>query len=362
MSVFNLSKINKDEFNIVSKDGLNLIFPQKNKWNWKSEERWFRSIILDDDGKIVSCSFPKFGNFGEFLNDTETLKNDLKNNSLVKWTHKEDGTLCVRSVINGKVVLRTRGTMYGETYYERFKQIAEVKYPKILDCNWVPDITLLFEYISPDNMIVVRHKEDDLIFLGAVNHNPSIVVWENVEKIAVDGKLRLVELKCLPNNTMDLLNEVKEWRTEGVVARCCNDQVFVKIKSAWYLANHRMKYSMNYNTIVEFIYDAEIKDEKMLVDKLRECEYDFEIIEGAKEFYKQYTIAKEIIDGDVVVAKNIIASINLDGLSETERRKSFAKVACSQPGFIKSVMFCLYDGKTDSVNSLIKKSLLSGDK
>ncbi len=367
-----LSSIDLAEFKLVRDGGLVLVIPKKNKWDWTSEERWLRSVVVDaNTGRIVSCSWPKFGNYGEFRDDTEILNRALADGSPVLFTHKEDGSLCIRSVVDGKVVMRTRGTISGgesddgsETYGEKFRRVAAAKYPRLLDPTWMADdVSLLLEYVAPDNAVVVRYREEDLIFLGGVDHvGPNILPWGIAKIIAAEGKLRLVELKELPSDPLRLLEEVKEWRTEGVVAR--HMQVLVKVKSAWYLANHRMKFSMKYKTIVEFVDLSGVADEDALVAKLREYDYDFEVVEGGREFYRRYERAKETADyqraeaHDMFLAAKSLAS-GLQPDDKVAERKEFARIACAQPPVVKSMMFALYDGRTERVDAMVRKLILT---
>ena len=370
-AVLDLSAVDRSEFKVVSESGLNLVFPKKNKWDWTEEEKWLRSVVVDDSGLIVSCSWKKFGNFGEFLSETDALKTALAKGEIVRFTHKEDGSLCIRSVVGDQVIMRTRGTMFGgesddgsETYGEKFRRVAAAKYPKLLDSTWMTGCSLLLEYVAPDNAVVVRYKEEDLIFLGGVEHEgPSILPWDPVVWIANDGGLRLVDLKELPTDPVKLLEEVKEWRTEGVVARCDSDQVFVKVKSAWYLANHRMKYSMTYESIVEFSERAAVKDEDTLVTKLREYDYDFEVVESAREFYRRYVTAR----GAALYQQAEATELHHDTMlfiktlqcPEAAKRKYFAQVACAKTPAIKSMMFALYDGRTERVDAMVRKLTLT---
>jgi hypothetical protein len=369
-AVLNLSAVDRTEFKVVSENGFHLVCPRKNKWNWVDGDRWLRSVVVDNSGRIVSCSWPKFGNFGEFRADTETLERILAKGGLVRFTHKEDGSLCVRSVVGGRVVMRTRGTLAGgesddgkEAYGERFRRVAVSKYPKLLDPSWMSDVSLLLEYISPDNTVVVRHKEEDLVFLGGVEHGePSIIPWPDVAKIAIIGGLRLVELRELPSDLLELLREVNEWRTEGVVARCDGDQVLVKVKSAWYLANHRMKYSMNYKIIVEFIDLSGVLSEDELVARLREYDYDFEIVEGGREFYRRYVAARDEAlalraKAEMLYSDPAWMTILFD--TETARRKYFARIACAQPNPVRSMMFALYDGRMGQIDAMVRQLILT---
>jgi hypothetical protein len=51
-----LSKVDRAEFKIMSENGLHLVCPKKNKWDWTQDEKWLRSVVVDDTGRIVSCS------------------------------------------------------------------------------------------------------------------------------------------------------------------------------------------------------------------------------------------------------------------------------------------------------------------
>jgi len=178
-----------ENFNIVSDKNLHLVYPRRNLWEWKEKEKWLRSIIVDDDGFVVSCSWKKFGNYDEFKNDTHMLNKSLKN-GVVRFTNKEDGSLCIRSVVNNEVILRTRGTIFGipkvddgekETFAVRFKEVAKNKYPILLDNSFLLDRSLMFEYVSPDNVIVIPYLNEDLIFLGFVIHKDlRIGTWEEM--------------------------------------------------------------------------------------------------------------------------------------------------------------------------------------
>jgi len=369
-----ISKIRSD-FKIATQDGLTLVCPKKNLWDWEEDEKWLRSVVVDNNGFVVSCSWKKFGNYGEFVTDTSSLDHALASNRPVIFSHKEDGSLAIRSIIDGRVIFRTRGTMFGgeatddePSFGERFKLVATQKYPKLLDNTWLTDRSLLFEYVAPSNTIVVRYKSEDLIFLGFVMHNDlRIGEWEELEEVADVGNLNLVRLHELPSDPIKLIEEVKVWKDEGVVVRCEDqkgnpDQNFVKIKSAHYLANHRMKFSMRYPTIVEFVESANIKNESQLVTELQACDYDWEIIESAKEFYEQYLSfcqAWVVLLGSATILANEFFTEHPDAdRTDPAVRKEFAKVACSQKGLIRTIMFCIYDDKNDRLHALSRKFIL----
>lgn len=373
-AVLDLGKVDRSEFKVVDdpQRNLHLVFPKKGKWDWKDEEKWLRSVVVDGTGLIVSCSWKKFGNYGEFLDETDILKRELECGGPVRWTEKMDGSLCIRSVVGGEVIMRTRGTLYGGAstddeegripFGDRFRKVAQEKYPRLLDPTWVPEgKSLLLEYISPDNVVVVRNKEEDLVFLGGVDHcGPSILTWEETLELAVEGGLRTVGLRELPHNPLLMLEEVKGWKgSEGVVVRCCRDQIFVKVKSDWYKANHLMKSQMNYLTIAEFLEQSDIQSEQQLEEFLHSFEYDFEIIESAKVLYARCKVAEGLALDMRQEAERKLKEFEASGGAliepQSAKRKEYAKIACTQRPVIKSMMFSLYDGKEQQVKNMIRK-------
>jgi len=358
-----LSKVRSD-FKRISDGNLTLIVPKKNVWDWSKDERFLRSVVIDNNGYVVSCSWPKFGNFGEFTEDTKILEEDLEDGSEVRWSHKEDGSLCIRSVINNKVILRTRGTLYGgesnetESYKEKFFRTAN-KYPKLLDPNWMNDRSLLFEYVAPDNLVIITYTEEDLIFLGFVYHNLQIGKWKEVEEIAKENNLNLVRLHNLPRDPIKVLEIIKTWKEEGVVARCNKDQIMVKVKSAHYLAKHRMKFSINYKFMVEFAELSGIISEEDLINELKLCDYDFEIIEIAIPFFYRYKKSVDYVNKILKEAKKIINSFSSTKKDKIGIRKDLAISISKKDGIVKSFVFLLYDNKLDRIQNLRKKIILN---
>jgi hypothetical protein len=312
---------------------------------------------------VVSCGWPKFGNYGEFHEDTISLDKALEGGEVL-FTHKHDGSLAIRSVINGKVIFRTRGTLFGgeetedgkESFGVRFERAA-AKYPLLLDPNWNSDISLLFEYVSPHNKIVLRYDFEDLIFLGFVRHNLTMGKWQEVKEVAQDGNLRLVEIHELPHNPKQLLEIIKDWEDEGVVARCCDSQVMVKVKSAAYLCKHRLISNMTYNFVIELISLTQVVSQDQFVEELKKNDLDFETIEEGIKFYKRYEQELQKFEESFEEARRLFNSFSTDSIG-AERRKQFAILACKQAGVIRPLMFALYDCKEKPIQQLRKKAIM----
>lgn len=383
-----IEAVDQEEFKVVAENGLVLVHPRKNKFDWSDNERWLRSVVVRaSNGTIVSTGWPKFGNDGEFAEDSHRLRQALERGEPVRFTYKEDGSLCIRDVVDGQVMMRTRGTMWGgergddglPSFGERFAAVARQRYPQLLDPSWhAHGASLLFEYVGPDNRVVVRYNESDLILLGIVDHTklewcegvrrPVIRSWPETAEFAQREGLRAAETADLPMSITAVVSAVEGRRAEGIVVRCRRtpesgeDQILVKVKSAWYLANHRMRHSMNYQRILEFVEANGIRDEAGLVALLKKMDFDFEIIQDAKQLFALYAAAIERADCYEREAARLLAEFEADcqSVDGKEKRKQLAAMACAQPVSVKSMIFALYDGNTETLDKIRARIVASG--
>ena len=120
-----------------------------------------RGTILDDDFNLVAKGFDKFYNYEE-LSDEEFPFLDSTNLSVTK---KLDGSLIIMFKVGGELVFSTRGSFYS------CQAIAAQKlYDDLYGGLDIPDgKTYLFEYIGPDNRIVVSYENNDLVLLSVVD-------------------------------------------------------------------------------------------------------------------------------------------------------------------------------------------------
>ena len=130
-----------------------------------------------------------------------------------------------------------------------------------------------------------------------------------------------------------------------------------------------MKFSMNYQTMVEFIESAEITSESKLEKELRDCDYDWEIINMAKEYYRRYVDTVRIVDNALLEAETILEVFNTlwfefyyQPNNEKQKRKSFAKIVRTRSNLVRSISFCLYDNKTERLHNLCRRFILTEGK
>lgn len=263
-----MSKIDTELFRVVEKDDLRLITPLADMSNdsirWTPENVWHRSRMETLGGKTVSQGYAKFWNLEcgpDFAKiTTKDVLDAIRNGSKIVATLKVDGSLLIRSVYRNKLILRTRGAMGYEHHeataaeMETFKQ----RYPRLFDTSLYDErIHLLFEWVTPNNQIVVRYEQPELFLLGAIKENHGGVkrylTIEELQPIALDLGIRLVE--------HFEISSIKDWyhfyqaaidhrEIEGYVLRMEGEQKLVKVKAKLYLAKHALKSELSFKKMI----------------------------------------------------------------------------------------------------------------
>lgn len=340
-------------FSVTDHGGLRLIVPRKDKFDWAEEERFYRSVVVDGDGRPVSVGFPKFFNAGEHPGDTAALEASLAGGR-VWFTEKMDGSLIIRSVVDGQVILRTRGTIDGGTDHgPAVRRLVADRYPQLLDPALEPDRSLLLEFVSPQFPIVLNYAEPDLILLGANRNLPgSLLDRPGVESLGADIRVPVTPAHDLPRELEDLLAAVRDWPDrEGVVAICDDGQTLVKIKGAKYLAAHALRFAFTPRRVAEFAVEKGLRSEADFLAAIRNEGYDWEVADEAKRSFETVQVAWADADRQLAQARLFV---------EEHRhlpRKEFAAMAVAE-GSIRSTLFALLDGKDERAENDLRDRLI----
>lgn len=242
-----LSTINRDQFmchtHLVGDEMVMLVQPCHIGCEWNGINDIFRSSVWDMEGNLVSASFKKFVNWGE-KPAIYPVPTSLKGAHLME---KVDGSALIFSRWKGKTIIRTRGTVDArkqengheidflcEKYAKFFKSL------ELLDTN---DVSYIFEWQSPTNVIVINYGvEPDMVLTGIVGHHDySYFSQEELDFVAELNNLRRPKTYSY-DSIDDLRAAVESFKgTEGVCVYYQNDQKILKLKSAWYLYLHRAK-------------------------------------------------------------------------------------------------------------------------
>ena len=361
--VLNTRLVDPKSFIIQQIEDYTFIHPKHTKWDWTQEELRLRSVAVDRQGRVVSSGFPKFFNAGERPADDAKLEAVLSNGEDVFFTEKLDGTLMIRSVLpDSRVIFRTRGTWNGGDFAPVAFGLSVKRYPVLLEPTFMAEWSLLFEYVGPENLIVIAYSEPELHFLGAIRHaDLHLMPVEQIHEFASEHGLRAAPLLELPRDLKGLQQTVREWGDrEGVVARLHRGQLLIKVKSARYLALHAMRANMSYDLIAEYARGADVRSEEDLEAGLRELGYDYELRQTAKFLFRTYLEQVTRSEGALATAQRLHAEFlaQVDDptnppADERERRKRFAMQATRQPAPLQPVLFSLYDGRLERAQALL---------
>lgn len=279
----------EEGFNIVPNTfcGLDcyLITPEIDA-KWNDNNLFYRSLITDREGNILSSGFPKFFNYGE----KPACYPNPENFNDWKLEDKIDGSLLIADYVNDEFSMRTRGTVSysSQENYKDFELLPE-KYPKVVEfLKENSHLSLLFEIVTPNNVIVVRPQQIEFYFIGAINKNgmcvvssPDLVeIWRKIGQMPTPQSYHFLNSKDLSN----IAETIKHWKgKEGIVISYNNGQNRIKLKSDWYLFCHRVKSQLNSRSnLIEYYVDSEMPSCIDFYKKI-ETEFDFEIALQLKE-------------------------------------------------------------------------------
>lgn len=270
---------------IVAGDECILITPNDMGTTWNDDNARFRScIVRKSDNFVVSQGFAKFCNFAE-KPDFQPWNHDWT----IEARHKLDGSLLIVSKYKGQLICRTRGTVDARQLDNGHEiDLLIAKYPKAFDNNWLDaeGYSLLFEWTTPNNVIVLReHAEPTLTLLGIVHHwSCGYFAQKDVDAFAQEiGVNRPVRYHY--NSIMEVIEDVDAWKgAEGVVLYSPDGQTLKKIKAAEYLVAHRAKSSLSSrNNLIDYFFengcDLSNIDWEILVlveDSLREVGLEYQ--------------------------------------------------------------------------------------
>lgn len=127
--------------------------------DWDDLTRICRGLVTDGDGNVISRPFPKFFNWGE----PEAPGPEITQSPF--WAFdKMDGSLIVVGEQDGEAVVSTKGS-FNTWHSEKAREMLQ---------GWKPikGSTAIFEFIHPDNRIVVDYGDtEELVLLGAVENS-----------------------------------------------------------------------------------------------------------------------------------------------------------------------------------------------
>jgi len=336
----------EEYFNIVENKFCDLdcyLITPKIDAKWNSNNLFYRSLITDKDRNVLSSGWPKFFNHGEKIN----CYPNPENFSDWKCDEKKDGSLIICDHVNSQFSMRTRGAVsYSTQKNAKDFELLPQKYPKAADfLKENQHLSLLFEIVTPNNVIVIRPKDVEFYLLGAINKNDMTIVssgdlteiWREIGNIPTPKTYVFNDIGDLSK----ISEYIKNWKgEEGIVISYNNGQNRIKLKSDWYLFCHRVKSQLSSTkNLIEFYIEKEMPCYNVFY-KIIETEFDYEIAVQLKDELEKICEAgekaKKYIDHILEVVHDI---------RKVETRKDQAIMIKRNFKENSSFVFSVLDGK-----------------
>lgn len=237
-----------------------------------------RGLVFDGyTGEILSRPFHKFFNVNEKEETQEHLEGILDGVAYEKL----DGSMVRPVKLASGIRWMTKMGITDTAMQAEVFVAKHPKYTKFASVCLANDITPIFEYIGPNNRIVVDYSEENLILL-AMRHNHSgtyvNLEWHSVRGDLIKQGIPTVRIRGLKN-----LGEGEE----GVVITKPNGHR-VKLKTDWYVKLHKTKDLLSSERhLVRHILEDTLDDLiPLLPDKDKEYVQDYQhyFNEGFKEW------------------------------------------------------------------------------
>lgn len=224
---------------------------------WSKDNLIFRSSVWSSNGEPVSLSFKKFFNWGE-RTDLGYTPFSVSANGGCQFVEKIDGsTLCV-SHYKGQLIARTRGTL-DATQLDNGYEIASLKERYPLAFSYTSqhgNLSLIFEWVSPVNKIVIDYPEPDIYLTGVINHSDySLWAQKDLDALAIQFGVKRPPTYYF-KSIKEMLNNVSLFSgKEGVCVYCNRGQDIRKVKSEWYCKLHSFKSDMaSIENVIDYFF------------------------------------------------------------------------------------------------------------
>jgi RNA ligase len=341
----NLADINREQF--IFKEGefcsipAILVGPAHIGCKWTQQNKHLRSSIWSLDGELLSAGFKKFVNLGENPENFPVPQN-LENTDLID---KIDGSCCIVDSYKFQVSMRTRGTFSYITQknFADFELCLE-KYPNIQRlARQHPIISWIYEIVTPNNQIILRYPEVDMILIGAITKTD----YRLLSQQALDEIANTHNFKRPKRYNFTSLNSLCDYVKDAKgIEGCClysnNGQEIHKLKSQEYLFKHRLKDELRNP---ERVLDLWLNTGKLgfieFVDYITN-NFDCEIYESVKEEVIKITTAAIKVQNVLFLAKSFI---NVIREYPTRKEQALAITESYKHQNMCGIMFNLLDNK-----------------
>lgn len=218
------------------------------------------TFVFNEDGSLFKryLLLHKFFNLNQVPESQYSLVADLGIRSIY---NKEDGS--VASFIrlpNGSVLGKSKMSFESDQaagMNRLYKSNVDLK--RFVDWSLDNDYVAVFEYVAPNNRIVLRYLDEELILLRLRDNKTG--EYLDLSKLSKEiGSLKVAPSDvAVLDDLIDLSHSVED--KEGWIIEFANG-LFIKIKTSWYVSLHGLLTDDLYreHVLVKYILDEKIDD------------------------------------------------------------------------------------------------------
>jgi T4 RnlA family RNA ligase len=290
--------------------------PLENKPEVKAFEMRGLTFVFNKDGSLYKrfVLLEKFFNLNQVANSMYSI---VKNYKIKFISNKEDGSIAsFIKLPNGKIIGRSKMGFDNDQangINRVYKTNKDIK--SFVDWCLSNDIIAVFEYVAPQNRIVLRYSEEELILLRLRDNKTGnhIDIREHLDKI---GSIKIAPFE---DDIRDLDHLIELTATqvdkEGSIVTCEDEfgkDFFFKIKCPWYMERHGLLTTDIYreHIIIGYILDDKIDD---ILGQIPEDEK-----EAHERIQKIISIVKRALNKKVVEINLAYKEYVESGLSKKE--------------------------------------------
>ena len=321
--------------------------PIPDKPELKGYEMRGLTFVFNEDGSLFNryVLLEKFFNLNQV---PDSLYSVVKNYKIKFVNNKEDGSIAsFIKLPNGKIIGKSKmgfDNDQADGINRVYKTNKEVK--SLVDWSLDNNIVPVFEYVAPNNRIVLRYPSEELILLRLRDNvtGKHIDIRDHLDKV---GTIRVApfedEIKDLDQLIELTATQVDK---EGSIVTCEDEHgrdFFFKIKTPWYMSLHGLLTDDLYreHIIIGYILDDKIDDilgqipedekeahirinkivdivKKSISDKVSEIEKDYRQYVSMNISKKDYAINHRKNNPNFGFVMNVVKADDLKKMSKEE--------------------------------------------
>lgn len=303
-----------------------------------------RGVTFNEDGQCVSRPFEKFFSIGE---NKDTQLDIIERVGVQHVFEKRDGSMITPVLVgNNKIRLKTKKSF--------FSDVANLANEMMNDnlhnfCDYLltkcpESLTPIFEFTVPENRVVIDYGRSQPFTVLAIRKTVSgeYIHHDIVKTIAEQFSIPVVEEFFL--SVPDIFDICKtKTDFEGFVL-LLRDGTRVKIKTDWYIRNHKIKTNLRVRDVAEMVVKETIDELKTVVSA--------EGLDLAPVLEIEKSVVKEL-SGIRNYVESIVDNIPIDATA-----KEIATSHLKNDPFFNAIM-CVWRGKEPDYIRIWEKMFLS---